>query len=52
VTSAGIQGCLLAYEVGEEGGGDEVAEAGELPLLLLRRRHLLILLELRSRLEK
>jgi hypothetical protein len=33
---------LLAYEVEKQGGGDEVAEAGELPLLLLRRRrHLL-----------
>jgi len=35
----------FGFEVGEEGGGDEVAEAGELPLLLLRWRHLLILLE-------
>jgi hypothetical protein len=35
---------LLAYEVEKQGGGDEVAEAGELPILLLRRhrrRHLL-----------
>lgn len=32
---------LLAYEVEKQGGGDEVAEAGQLPLLLLRRRHLL-----------
>ena len=35
---------LLAYEVEKQGGGDEVAEAGELPLLLRgqRRRHLLL----------
>jgi hypothetical protein len=28
--------------MGEKGGGNKVAEAGELPLLLLRRWHLLI----------
>jgi len=31
---------LAYYEVDKQGGGDEIAEAGELPLLLLRR-HLL-----------
>jgi hypothetical protein len=33
---------LLAYEVEKQGGGDEVADMGELPLLHLRRRHLLV----------